>query len=679
MAIQITTSSKTGYRDRTIENAAAAELTLAFAIDFTTAGEKLTRNAVSEAKRTYLPIQLDESNIKEWSAAHRAADQIIPVLQQLNTGAGVSINIAGNGMATFSSDIQQSDLDIFMARTLMIAQHKTQGAISRVRSGGQTGIDEAGVKAADALGIPALAHGPADYRLRIRTEHGGHWDVKGQTVFKARLETNHNQRVHLEPLSEINSQLNDLPIDVAIAVLDGDTVNWPDAENYIELAENTEGIDRLWFNDDLFSEHITVKEHETKEHDIYYCFHVKYEEYMSDYISQTDVYSKTLEEAERKVINEKTTHLVTGEYFPDIYEISVKQIIIDGQGYNVDPEDLQEVMDIQEYADNKLKEKPDFINIYHGTGENADLSNFAIRPFEFRTGEDEYEKFQSVEQGFQYMKTLPAFSDMPDQMRSEIQKAILSTTDGAKLREIGHSVPGLFKKEWNIASNKFMRDLIWTSFDSNEVAKERLLSTGNTPFTHIQDKSHWKHAFPGLLKEVRSDFQRRLDIKTEYDKMNTKVNGQTVHFYEGEIEPHKDVIFVFGSNLEGRHGLGAAKVAREKFGAIYGQSEGLQGNAYAIPTKDLRVTENKGYRSVSKEDIIKSIRTMYKSAEENFTKTYMVAYRNAPDKFTLNGYRGKEMISMFIKAGSIPHNVHFSSEWREEMLKQLKGTQKLSR
>ena len=87
MAIEITTSSKTGYRDRTIENAAAAELTLAFAIDFTTAGEKLTRNAVSEAKRTYLPIQLDESDIKEWSAAHRAADQIIPVLQQLNTGA----------------------------------------------------------------------------------------------------------------------------------------------------------------------------------------------------------------------------------------------------------------------------------------------------------------------------------------------------------------------------------------------------------------------------------------------------------------------------------------------------------------------------------------------------------------------------------------------------------------
>lgn len=45
-------------------------------------------------------------------------------------------------------------------------------------------------------------------------------------------------------------------------------------------------------------------------------------------------------------------------------------------------------------------------------------------------------------------------------------------------------------------------------------------------------------------------------------------------------------IFVFGSNEAGRHGKGAALCARQKHGAIYGQGEGLQGNAYAIPTKD---------------------------------------------------------------------------------------------
>lgn len=44
-------------------------------------------------------------------------------------------------------------------------------------------------------------------------------------------------------------------------------------------------------------------------------------------------------------------------------------------------------------------------------------------------------------------------------------------------------------------------------------------------------------------------------------------------------------IFVFGSNLSGIHGAGAAKTAR-KWGAILGQAKGLQGNTYAIPTKD---------------------------------------------------------------------------------------------
>ena len=43
-------------------------------------------------------------------------------------------------------------------------------------------------------------------------------------------------------------------------------------------------------------------------------------------------------------------------------------------------------------------------------------------------------------------------------------------------------------------------------------------------------------------------------------------------------------IFVFGSNLEGNHGGGAAKTAHNRFGAIWGQGVGLQGQSYGIPT-----------------------------------------------------------------------------------------------
>ena len=52
--------------------------------------------------------------------------------------------------------------------------------------------------------------------------------------------------------------------------------------------------------------------------------------------------------------------------------------------------------------------------------------------------------------------------------------------------------------------------------------------------------------------------------------------------YIDQLEPNE--IFVFGSNLAGMHGGGAARVAYEKFGAVWGQGVGLQGQTYAIPT-----------------------------------------------------------------------------------------------
>ena len=48
-------------------------------------------------------------------------------------------------------------------------------------------------------------------------------------------------------------------------------------------------------------------------------------------------------------------------------------------------------------------------------------------------------------------------------------------------------------------------------------------------------------------------------------------------------------IFVFGSNLAGRHGKGAALVARQHFGAQYGVGQGHTGHCYAIPTKDYNI------------------------------------------------------------------------------------------
>ncbi len=59
------------------------------------------------------------------------------------------------------------------------------------------------------------------------------------------------------------------------------------------------------------------------------------------------------------------------------------------------------------------------------------------------------------------------------------------------------------------------------------------------------------------------------------------------------LEPNE--IFVFGSNLAGMHGGGAAWVAYRKFGAIMGQGVGLQGRSYGIPTMQGGVETIKPY------------------------------------------------------------------------------------
>lgn len=135
-----------------------------------------------------------------------------------------------------------------------------------------------------------------------------------------------------------------------------------------------------------------------------------------------------------------------------------------------------------------------------------------------------------------------------------------------------------------------------------------------------------------------------------------------MRYYQGNIQNSGNAIFVFGSNPEGRHGAGAAKIARLQFGAIYGQGEGLQGHAYALPTKDLRVTANNGYRSISPEIITESIRKLYDCARNHPDKDFCIAYRNT-SKPSLNGYTGHEMIDMFLAADPIPDNIIISEEW----------------
>lgn len=68
-------------------------------------------------------------------------------------------------------------------------------------------------------------------------------------------------------------------------------------------------------------------------------------------------------------------------------------------------------------------------------------------------------------------------------------------------------------------------------------------------------------------------------------------------------------IFIFGSNTNGNHSGGAAKQAKEQFGAIEGQGEGLQGQSYAFPTLDAQMEQQ------SLLELEKSRDLLFKTAE----------------------------------------------------------------
>ena len=165
------------------------------------------------------------------------------------------------------------------------------------------------------------------------------------------------------------------------------------------------------------------------------------------------------------------------------------------------------------------------VNIYAGTGENADLSNFAIRPFTHYFNDGSVKDFQSVEQAFQYIKA----SEFADTRSNDgntrpsgksIQAEIMDTTTGSQLRSLGRQIKNLNVQAWDRSSSFVMKQLLKESFEQNPQALQRLLGTGNSILTHIQDKGKWGKEFPRLLMEVRYEFKKKQDsykVKNDQD------------------------------------------------------------------------------------------------------------------------------------------------------------------
>lgn len=94
-------------------------------------------------------------------------------------------------------------------------------------------------------------------------------------------------------------------------------------------------------------------------------------------------------------------------------------------------------------------------------------------------------------------------------------------------------------------------------------------------------------------------------------------------------------IFVFGSNLAGMHGGGAARLAHERFGAVWGEGVGLHGQTYAIPTMQGGVETIKPY-----------VNDFTRFAKENRQLTFLVTRIGCG----IAGFRDEEIAPLFKEA-----------------------------
>lgn len=124
-------------------------------------------------------------------------------------------------------------------------------------------------------------------------------------------------------------------------------------------------------------------------------------------------------------------------------------------------------------------------------------------------------------------------------------------------------------------------------------------------------------------------------------------------FHNDGTLPQNGEVFVFGSNLAGIHGAGAAKVARELFGAPFGAGMGLMGMSYAIPTKNKQ---------------IETIHPIQIRMYVNQFKTFAGFFESEMKFFVtrigcgLAGYDDSVIAPMF--KGS-PENCSFAKEWEK--------------
>lgn len=152
--IELLEHKSTSYAPRTYHNAAQG-ITLALAVDFTTAGEKLTTKAAGDKI-----VHCDAKNFAtSWLPSARKLYKLL-----VDNDCRV-VNVAGNGIYTFAKyGFTQVTVNDMIRQILH--QVDTHWPLEKVVSGGQTGSDFAGLVAAAKIEIPCTGTWPRGYKMR---------------------------------------------------------------------------------------------------------------------------------------------------------------------------------------------------------------------------------------------------------------------------------------------------------------------------------------------------------------------------------------------------------------------------------------------------------------------------------------------------------------------------------
>ena len=146
-------------------------------------------------------------------------------------------------------------------------------------------------------------------------------------------------------------------------------------------------------------------------------------------------------------------------------------------------------------------------------------------------------------------------------------------------------------------------------------------------------------------KPIMVDECEMCNVTDSIDMNNNRVTAGFIT----SLKPNE--VFVFGSNLQGMHAGGAAHIALQRFGAIYGQGVGMQGQSYAIPTMQGGVETIKPY-----------VDDFIAYAKAHTDKTFLVT----PIGCGIAGFEPEDIAPLFEAAKDV-ENIHLPEEFWEEL------------